>query len=107
MFCKQFSLGKHYNNQVVKFTFGYVQIKEVTVENGLDTAGNDGDQVKETLRVVTVDPVEDVECPVNAERKQIVTGYCFCLTSFTDHKQLGQDRDRLQVDGERPQDLSE
>lgn len=29
------------------------------------------------------------------------------LTSLTDHEELGQDGHRLQVDGERPQDLGQ
>ena len=86
-------------------TFSDIEIEEVAVEHRLDTASNDGDQVEEALRVVAVDPVENVQRPVAAECKQVVTGDRFCLACLTDHEQLWQDRHRLQVDRECPQDL--
>ena len=48
-------------------TFGNVQVEEVTVEDRLDTAGDDGDQVEEALEVVAIDPVEEVEGAVDSE----------------------------------------
>ena len=41
-----------------------VKIEEVAVEDGLDTSGNDGDDIVEPLDVVSVDPVEDVKTTV-------------------------------------------
>ena len=43
---------------------GNVKIEEVTVENGLDAAGDDRDDVVESLEVVAVDPVEDIQAAV-------------------------------------------
>ena len=54
-------------------TLGDVEIEEVAVEDGLHTSGHDGDQIKEALRVVAVDPVEDVQSPVQAHCKKIKT----------------------------------
>ena len=84
---------------------GDVEIEEVAVEDGLDAAGNDGDDVVEPLVVVAVDPVENVESAVGAEREEIVAGDGLGLAGLGDHEELGQDGDTLQVDGEGPQDL--
>lgn len=86
-------------------TFGDVKVEEVTVKDGLDHAGHNGDQVEEPFKVVTPDPVEDVERPIQAQAEQVVGGDRLSLASLTDHEELRQDRHRLQVDGERPQDL--
>lgn len=43
-----------------------VQVEEVTVEDGLYTSSDNSDQVEESFKVVAVDPVDDVECPVGA-----------------------------------------
>ena len=51
-----------------------VKIEEVAVEDGLDTPGNDGDDVVKPLDVVSVDPVHDVEAAVGAESEEIVAG---------------------------------
>ena len=53
---------------------GYVQVEEVAVEDGLNDAGNDGDEVEEALRVVAVNPVEQVQAAVQAESEQVVSG---------------------------------
>ena len=82
-----------------------VKIEEVAVEDGLDTSGNDGDDVVEPLDVVSVDPVEDIEAAVGAESEEIVAGDGLSLASLADHEELGEDGDALQVDGEGPEDL--
>ena len=82
-----------------------VKIEEVAVENGLNAAGDDSDDVIEALEVVAVDPVEDVEAAVGAKGEQVVAGDRLGLPGLGDHEQLGQDGDTLQVDGEGPQDL--
>jgi len=84
---------------------GYVQVEEVAVQNGLDDAGHDGDEVEEALAVVAVDPVEEVQAAVQAKSEQVVSGDGLRLASFADHEELGKDGDWFQVDGESPQDL--
>ena len=84
---------------------GDVQVEEVTVEDCLDTASHDGNHVVEGLGVVAVDPVENVEAAVGAKCKEVVAGDALSLPGFGHHEQLGQDRDGLQVDGERPEDF--
>ena len=44
--------------------FSYIQIEEVTVEDGLNNTSNDSDDVVEAFEVESVDPVEDVESTV-------------------------------------------
>lgn len=69
------------------------------------TASHDSDEVKEAFEIISVDPVEDVECPVGTQGKQVMAGDRFGFSSFTDHEQLGQDGHRLKVDGECPENL--
>lgn len=87
-------------------TFCYIQIEEVAVEDGLHHPGNDGDHVKETLKVEPPYPVDEVEGSVESQEEQVMGGDGLGLTSLADHEELGQDGHRLQVDGERPQNLS-
>ena len=93
------------NNLFSCHDFCDVEIEEVTVEDGLDNSGHDSDDVIETLEVEAVDPVENVESAVGAEREEIVAGDGLGLAGLGDHEELGQDGDTLQVDGEGPEDL--
>lgn len=86
-------------------TFGDVEVEEVTVEDRLDQACHDGDEVKEALEVVAPDPVEEIERAVDAQRKQVVARDGLRLARLAHHEQLRQDGHRLQVDGEGPEDL--
>lgn len=79
-------------------TSGNIQVEKVAVEDRLHNAGQDGDKIIEILGVVAVDPVENVEGTVGAEREQIMTGDRLGLARLADHEQLRQDGHRLQVD---------
>ena len=85
-----------------------VDPEEVAVQHGLDDACNEGDPVHlmADLREVAVDPVRDVQSAVQSEGKQIVRGDGLGLPRSLQHEQLRQDGNRLQPDGEGPQDLS-
>lgn len=85
--------------------FGDIKVEEVTVEDGLDQTGHNGDHVKEAFKVETPDPVEEIEGPIQAQAEQVVGGDRLRLASLADHEELRQDRHRLQVDRECPQDL--
>lgn len=50
-------------------TFCDVQVKEVTIQYGLDYTCYDGDQIKESFKVETVDPVDKVESTVGTQGK--------------------------------------
>ena len=93
------------HNLLAGHDLGDVEIEEVAVEDSLDHAGHDGDDVVECLVVVAEDPVEDVQTAVGAEGKQVVAGDRLRLPGLGDHEQLGQDGHTLQVDGEGPQNL--
>lgn len=88
-----------------KPTFGDIKVEEVTVEDSLDHTGHNGDHVKEAFKVETPDPVEEIEGSIQAQAEQVMGGDRLCFTSLADHEELRQDCHRLQVDGERPQDL--
>jgi len=57
----------------------------------LDASSYNGNKVIESLKIVAVDPVHDVQGAVGTQRKQVVTGDGFCFTSLGNHKQLWQD----------------
>jgi len=85
--------------------FSDVEIEEVAVEDGLDTTGNNSNDIIESLAIVSVDPIENVEATVGAESEEIVTGDALSLASFRNHEELRQDSHALQIDGEGPEDL--
>lgn len=53
-------IGLSLNNEIA-FTFREVQVEEITVQNCLYYASNDSDEVVVFFRVVTPDPVEDIQ----------------------------------------------
>lgn len=85
--------------------FGDIKIEEVTVEDSLDHAGHDGNHVKEALKVETPDPIEEIQSPVQAQTEQVVGRDRLGLARLADHEELWEDGHRLQIDGERPENL--
>ena len=90
---------------ILIFTFGNIQVEEVAVKRCLYASSYNGNKVIESLKIVSVDPIDDVQSTVGTKCKQIVAGDGLSFTSLWYHKQLGQDGYWLQVDGEGPQDL--
>jgi len=45
---------------------GDVQVEEIAIQDGLDAAGNYGDDIVESFSIVSVDPVDDVEGSVGS-----------------------------------------
>lgn len=86
-------------------TFGNVEIEEVTVEDGLYHPGNYSDLVVEIFRVVTPDPVGNVEGTVEAQEEKVVRRDGLCFPRLADHEELRKDSHGLQVDGEGPEYL--
>lgn len=70
-------------------TFCYIQIEEITVEDGLHNPSNNGDHVKEALKVEPPYPVDEVQRSVESQEKQVVCSDGLSFTSLTDHKKLG------------------
>lgn len=85
--------------------FRNVQVEEVAVENGLDDTSDDSDHIVETLAVVSINPVEDVEAAVGAETEQVVAGDRLGLARLAHHKKLWQNCDRFQINGKCPQNF--
>merc|ERR1712188_24193 len=84
---------------------GNIEEEEVAVQRCLDQASIYGNGVKVTLHIVPVDPVEDIECPVGTQGKEIVPSNHLSLVALHNHEQLGRDGYSLQVDGKRPENL--
>lgn len=79
------------NKNAAALTFCNIQIEEVAVEDGLHHPGNDGDHVKEALKVEPPYPVDEVEGSVESQEEQVVGGDGLSLTGLADHEKLGQD----------------
>lgn len=71
-------------------TLGNIQIEEITVQDGLHNSSNDSDEVKEAFKVVSVDPVQEVQSSVGAQGEQVVAGDGLRLTGLAYHEQLGK-----------------
>lgn len=68
--------------------FRDVEVEEVAVENGLNEARADRDQIVESLVLVPVDPVEQIKCSIHAQSEKIVACDGLGFASFTDHEKL-------------------
>lgn len=86
-------------------TSGEVQIEEITVEDGLNHTGHHSDLIEESLHVITPDPVTQIKRSIQTQKEQIVCGDGLGFTRLSDHEQLRKNGHRLQIDGERPQNL--
>lgn len=80
-----------YKQVLVDITFGNIQVEEVTVKCCLNTSSNDGNKIIESLIIVSIDPIDNVQRAVNPQCKQVVASDTLCFTSLGDHKQLWQD----------------
>lgn len=67
-----------------------VEIEKVAVEDGLDDSGHDGDQIDEAFKVITPDPIQQVQATVWAKRKEIVGSNRLSFARFGNHEKLGQ-----------------
>lgn len=79
-----------------------VEIKEVHIEHSLNTAGDDCNHVIGVLIDVAVDPVEDVQRPIEAKSEEVVRSDGLRFTRLGDHMELRQDGYRFKVDWEGP-----
>lgn len=75
----------------LSFTFGYVQVEEVTIQYCLDATSNHSDRIEEALILEAVDPVEDVQGAVQALGKQIMARYGLSFPCLAYHEQLWKD----------------
>lgn len=51
---------KFTDNLLVLHTFGYIKIKEITIQNGLHDASNDYNPIDKIFRIIAVNPVQYV-----------------------------------------------
>mmetsp|Transcript_17032 Transcript_17032/g.43746 ORF Transcript_17032/g.43746 Transcript_17032/m.43746 type:complete len:201 (-) Transcript_17032:475-1077(-) len=83
-----------------------VMVKEVDVQARLHNASKPDDALDiVVLRHVAVDPVDQVEPAVGAQRGNIVRREVFHLTLLLQQKELRQDGHSLEVNGEGPDHL--
>ena len=78
-------------------TFSDVKVKEIAVEECLNTASHNGNDVVKALRIVSPDPVDNVQRTVRSKSKEVVRSDGLCFTSFGNHKELGHDSHTLQI----------
>lgn len=63
-----------------------VDPEKVRVQNGLQDPRKNGDGVPMAFRKVPVEPIEDVECSISAQSKEIVCGDCFGFAGSLEHE---------------------
>lgn len=66
----------------MSITFSNIQIEEVTVQSCLNTSSNNGNKIVESLIVVAINPVDDVQCTIGTQSKKVVAGDTFSFTSL-------------------------
>jgi len=71
----------------------------------LDTTSNDGNEIEKSFIVVSPHPVDQVETTVKTQSKQVMSGDGLSFPGLTDHEQLWQDSNTLQVDTEGPKNF--
>lgn len=91
-------LGTHFELSVRAKHTGHVEIEEIRVEHRLHDTGNRGNRVEEAFGLISVEPVEDVEGPVDAQCEEIVSGDRLGVSGSGKHEELGHDGDGLEVD---------
>ena len=98
------SLAKFLNRKELVRLLCVIDVEEIGVQDCLNYSCNDGNGVVELRHIeeVAIDPIRDVQCPVCAECKKIMCRNCFGLAGTLEHKQLREDRDRLEPNGECP-----
>ena len=85
-----------------------VDVEKVRVQDGLNNSCNDCNGIVKARHIeeVAIDPIGNIQRPVCAERKEVVGRDCFRFARSLQHKQLRENGNRLQPDGECPKDLS-
>lgn len=71
----------------------------------MNHAGHNGNEVKEALKVIAPDPVDQVEGAIHPQEEEVMSCDGLRFARLADHEELRQDCNRLQVDRERPQNL--
>jgi len=87
--------------------FCEVDIEEVDVQACLDNASCHSYGVHDAFGEISVNPIRDVECPIQAQGSEIMCRNRLRLSSALEHEQLWEDCDGLKPDGEGPEDLGE
>lgn len=87
----RYYISQERNKITATLTFCNIQIEEIAVEDGLHHASDDGDHVKESLKVEPPYPVDEVEGSVESKEEQVVGGDGLSLAGLADHEKLGQD----------------
>lgn len=82
-----------------KHSLGVINPEEVGIQHGLHQTRHPSYLIHVSLREVPVEPIGNVQRPIQAQRKEIVRCYRFRFTSSLKHEQLGKNCDRFEPDG--------
>lgn len=86
---------------------GIVDVEEVRVHNRLQNTSQNRNVVRPAFEKVTIDPVRNVQCSVNPQCKNVMSGDVLRRARSLQHIQLRNDCNRLQPNRKRPCHLSE
>ena len=86
-------------------SLGIIDVEKVRIQNRLQRPRHPGDLIHIALCKVSVQPVGDVERPVDAEREEVVRGDGVGFAGALEHEELWEDGDGFEPDGEGPEHL--
>ena len=79
--------------------------EEDNVEKSLKNSSNNSNDVVKSFKIISVNPVEDVEATIGSKSKEIIDIDHVNDTSVVDNVELRNDGNTLEVDGEGPENL--
>lgn len=88
-------------------SLGIIDVEKVRIQDRLHSPGHPRYGIHIPLGEISVQPIWDVQRPVDAEREQIVRCDGIGLAGPLQHEELGENGDRFEPDGEGPKHLGE
>jgi hypothetical protein len=67
---------------------GVIDVKEIGIQKSLNNPCQDWNCLKVVFCKVPINPVWDIERPIETQREQIMGGYGICFTGTLEHKKL-------------------
>lgn len=89
------------------YSLGIIDVKKVRIQDRLHSPRHPWYGIHIPLREIPVQPIRDVQRPVDAEREEVVRCDGIGLAGALQHEELREDGDGLEPDGEGPQHLGE
>lgn len=90
---------------VLAHLLGVIDVEKVAVKHCLNDSCDNRNRIKKTIEKIPIQPIRDVQRPINPECEKIMRRYGLRAPSPLEHEKLRQNRHRFQPDAERPKHL--